>query len=265
MEVDFASRYIWRGIDLIPDNQPAIQPWFNASYALTDKLTLNYLFWADYRLVSGGDPPDRNNKFDEFDHIPYLTYALNDTYSFELGYILYYLPSLTNAQEFYGGVNIALPYNLATSLYLYYNFDDGHPDDNGHVDKIGDGLDGVYVKWKVDGSLPLSDHANLNGSVGLGYMSYDQYGADFKDGFSDLPISIGVSTELGHGPLGLHIGQLQRDPGRPAGQRMEQQERRMGHGRHRLFPVNLREGEGRRGGLCAFRPSATLGQTHRKG
>ena len=199
MEVDFASRYIWRGIDLIPDNQPAIQPWLNASYALTDKLTLNYLFWADYRLVSGGDPPDRNNKFDEFDHIPYLTYALNDTYSFELGYILYYLPSLTNAQEIYGGVNIALPYNLATSLYLYYNFDDGHPDDNGHVDKIGDGLDGVYVKWKVDGSLPLSDHANLNGSVGLGYMSYDQYGADFKDGFSDLPISIGVSTDLGHG------------------------------------------------------------------
>jgi hypothetical protein len=53
--VDYASRYIWRGIDLINNNQPAIQPWFSLSYGLTDKLKVNYLFWADYRLVSGAD------------------------------------------------------------------------------------------------------------------------------------------------------------------------------------------------------------------
>lgn len=185
--VDYASRYIWRGIDLIPDNQPAIQPWFTVGYGLTDKLTINYLFWADYRLVSGADPEDRDgetdNDWDEFDHVVSLTYEHDDTWSFELGYILYYLPSLTNTQEIYAGATMALPYNLSTSLYVYYDFDDDTPY-------------GTYTKWSVDYSRELTDFAEVSASVGLGYMHYS---GDFDSGLSDLPLSLGLTFDLGKG------------------------------------------------------------------
>ena len=187
LEVDYASRYIWRGIDLIPDNQPAVQPWLNLGYAVTDKLTVNYLLWADYRLVSGADPADRggetDNDWDEFDHVGYLTYDLNDTYSFELGYILYYLPSLTNTQEVYGGVTMALPYDLSTSLYVYYDFDSDTPD-------------GIYAKWAVEGTRKITEYADFVASAGLGYMNYED---EFEDGLADLPLSAGISVDLGHG------------------------------------------------------------------
>ena len=182
--VDYASRYIWRGYDLISDNNPAIQPWFTVGYGLTDKLTVNYLFWADYRLVSGSDRTEESdNDWDEFDHVVSLVYEMDDTWSFDLGYILYYLPSLTNTQEVYAGATMALPYNLSTSLYVYYDFDDDTPY-------------GTYTKWSVDYSRELTDFAEVSASAGLGYMSYSE---GFDSGLSDLPLSLGLSFDLGKG------------------------------------------------------------------
>lgn len=185
--VDYASRYIWRGIDLIPDNQPAIQPWFTVGYGLSDKLSVSYLFWADYRLVSGADPEDRDgetdNDWDEFDHVVSLTYEMDDTWSFELGYILYYLPSLTNTQEVYAGATMALPYNLSTSLYMYYDFDDDTPY-------------GTYTKWSVDYSRELTEFVEVFSSAGLGYMNYSE---GFDSGLADLPLSMGLNFNLGKG------------------------------------------------------------------
>ena len=162
--VDYASRYIWRGIDLISDNQPAIQPRFSLTYGITDQLSVKYLFWADYRLVSGADPEDRgsetDNDWDEFDHVPSLLYTLNDTWSFELGYIWYYLPSIPNTQEVFAGATMVLPKNHYTSLYVYYDFDEDNPD-------------GVYVKWTVGGSQPITDYAKCFYSAGLGYLDWD--------------------------------------------------------------------------------------------
>ena len=186
--VDYASRYIWRGIDLIPDNQPAIQPRFSLTYGITDQLSVKYLFWADYRLVSGSDRTEENdNDWDEFDHVPSLLYTLNDTWSFELGYIWYYLPSIPNTQEVYGGVTMALPHNHAASLYVYYDFDK-------------DNRDGVYIKWAVGGSQPITDYAKCFYSAGLGYMDYDHRNSDdYNAGFSDLPLTAGISIDLGKG------------------------------------------------------------------
>ena len=185
--VDYATRYIWRGMDLIYDNQPAIQPRFSVAYGITDKLTVKYLFWADYRLVSGADPEDRggetDNDWDEFDHVPSLIYTLNDTFSFELGYIWYYLPSIPNTQEVYGGVNMALPYNLATSLYVYYDFDEDTPY-------------GTYTKLSISWSKPINDYAKFFTSAGLGYMHYSE---GFDAGFSDLPLTAGIAIDLGKG------------------------------------------------------------------
>ena len=183
VEVDYTTRYIWRGMDLIPDNHAAVQPWFNVSYAITDKLTVNYLGWGDYRLIDGSDSDVIDNDWDEFDHVPYLTFTLNDAVNFELGYIYYYLPSsVNNDQEFYGGVNLALADNLSTSLYVYYNFDSGS-------------ADGVYAKWALDFSEPLSEWATFNAGAVVGYMNYDD---GFDDGFADLPLSAGVTIDLGH-------------------------------------------------------------------
>lgn len=182
--VDYASRYIWRGYDLIPDNNPAVQPRFSVAYGITDELTVKYLFWADYRLVSGSDRTEENdNDWDEFDHVPSLVYTPNDTWSFELGYILYYLPSLTNTQEVYGGATMALPANHYTSLYVYYDFDDDTPD-------------GVYVKLAVGGSQTITEYAKCFYSAGLGYMDYDE---GFDDGFADLPLTAGISIDLSRG------------------------------------------------------------------
>jgi len=189
--VDYASRYIWRGIDLIPDNQPAIQPRFSLTYGITDQLSVKYLFWADYRLVSGADPEDRgtetDNDWDEFDHVPSLLYTLNDTWSFELGYIWYYLPSIPNTQEVFGGATMALPQNHYTSLYVYYDFDKDNPD-------------GIYVKWTIGGSQPINDYAKCFYSAGLGYMDYDHRNSgDFDAGLADLPLTAGIAVDLGKG------------------------------------------------------------------
>lgn len=190
--VDYASRYIWRGMDLISDNNPAVQPWATVGYGLSDKLAINYLFWGDYRLVSGSDREgdDAENDWDEFDHVVSLTYAMDDTFSFELGYILYYLPSIdgSNPQEVYGGATMALPYNLSTSLYLYYQFDDDNPY-------------GTYAKWAVNYSRAITDYAEVFSSVALGYMHYNRTfdGENFDSGLSDLPISLGLSIDLGKG------------------------------------------------------------------
>jgi len=189
--VDYASRYIWRGMDLIYDNQPAIQPRFSVAYGITDKLTVKYLFWADYRLVSGADPEDRggetDNDWDEFDHVPSLIYTPNDTWSFELGYIWYYLPSIPNTQEVFAGATMALPQNHYTSLYVYYDFDKDNPD-------------GIYVKWAIGGFQPINDYAKFIYSAGLGYMDYDHRNSgDYDAGLADLPLMAGIAIDLGKG------------------------------------------------------------------
>ena len=188
--VDYASRYIWRGIDLISDNNPAVQPRFSLTYGITDQLSVKYLFWADYRLVSGSDRTEEDdNDWDEFDHVPSLLYTLNDTWSFELGYIWYYLPSIPNTQEVFGGATMALPHNHYTSLYVYYDFDKDNPD-------------GIYVKWTVGGSQPINDYAKFFYSAGLGYLDWDHRrpeGDDFDAGLCDLPLTAGIAIDLGKG------------------------------------------------------------------
>ncbi len=191
--VDYASRYIWRGMDLIGDDNGAVQPWIDGGFAITDKLAVHGLFWADYRTVDGDYDFGKDNTWDEFDYVLYGTYDLNDTLSLELGYIYYYLPA--NAwddgfrdQEFYGGISAALNDYLSTSFYVYYNFDN-------------DSNDGIYAKLAFDGAKSLTETAELFGSIGIGYMDYDNH---FDSGFADLPISVGVSVDLGHG-VGMYV------------------------------------------------------------
>jgi hypothetical protein len=190
IEVDYASRYIWRGFDLLEDNSPAVQPSAYIEYALTDKLSLGYSVWGNYRHIS--DNPDfegEDNDFNEFDHEFYLNYAVNDTVGLEFGSIYYYYPSTpsgTNTQEVYAGVSVALNDYFSTGFKLYYDIDEA---------------DGIYANLSVDAEYPLSDAVKATASAGLGYMDYDN--DYFVEGgisdFSDLPLSVGFSVDMGHG------------------------------------------------------------------
>jgi len=187
--VDYSSRYIWRGMDLISDDNAAVQPWVDAGFSITDKLAVHGLVWADYRLIDGdyGSDLDSDNDWDEFDYVGYLTYDFSEVVSFELGYIYYYLPDgawdggVKENQEFYGGVSLALNDYFSTSIYAYYNFD-------------SDYADGIYAKWSLDGATALNEHVELFGSVGFAYMDY----TDGVNGASDLPVTVGLSFDLGH-------------------------------------------------------------------
>ena len=70
---------------------------------------------------------------------------------------------------------------------MYYDFDEDNPD-------------GVYIKWTVGGSQPITDYAKCFYSAGLGYLDYDHRRADdFDAGLSDLPLTAGISIDLGKG------------------------------------------------------------------
>ncbi len=188
--VDYASRYIWRGFDVLEDNSPAVQPSAYLEYALGDQLSVGYFFWGNYRLVS--DNPDfagEDNDFDEYDHEVYLNYALNDNVDVELGYIYYYYPSTpsgTDTQEVYAGINVALNDYLSAGLKAYYDFDEG---------------EGVYANLAIGAEYPLSDAVSATASAALGYMDYDSdyYVEGGISDFSDLPLSVGFTVDMGHG------------------------------------------------------------------
>jgi hypothetical protein len=187
--VSYSSRHVWRGVDLDADDNGALQPWFDAGYALTDKLSVHYKFWANYRLIDGEYYFGNDNDWDRFLPIGYLAYDINDTLSCQLGYIYYCLPASAwgdaayRGQEFYGGISASLNDNLSTSLYVFYDFDSDTPD-------------GIYAQWSIDGAKSLTETAELFASAGLGYANYDD---NFDSGFADLPLSAGVSVYLGHG------------------------------------------------------------------
>lgn len=190
VEVDYASRYIWRGYDLLEDNSPAVQPMAYVDLALSDSLSVGYFFWGNYRLVSANpDFEGLDNDFDEFDHELYLSYALSDTVSLEAGYIYYYYPSTpegTDTQEVYAGVTVGLNDYLSTRFKVYYDFDEG---------------EGIYANLALDAEYPVSDTVTATASAALGYMDYDS--DYFAEGgiseLSDLPLSVGFAVDMGHG------------------------------------------------------------------
>lgn len=180
IEVDYASKYIWRGFNLYGDSNPGVQPSAYLEYAVNDELSVGYSIWGSYNV----DESD----LDEVDHELYLNYALNDSVGLELGYILYRYPSASayNTEEIYVGASLSLNDFFTASFKVNFDTDEA---------------DGYYANLKLEGEYPLNDIFTLNGSAALGYMNYDNdyYVEGGISDFSDLSLILGVSADFGNG------------------------------------------------------------------
>ena len=180
-QVDVTSRYIWRGFDLLPDNNSALQP--SLTYDFGDSgFSLN--LWASFALTDRDD----YKYADEIDVT--LTYALKtrESLSLVLGFTNYgwwfaedFEFEDHTTQEFF--VELGFPkVPLSPTFTAFYDIN------------LGDGL---YVQVAGGHTLPLGEGLNMDISAALGYNAgmFLPEGAD--TGFSDLTIGASVPFKIG--------------------------------------------------------------------
>jgi len=172
--VEYVSRYIWRGFDSTPDNNPNIQSYINFS----SKSGFNLNIWSS-------TPLSERKKLDNFFEIDLtLSYSrsLSRILDFNAGFIYYTFPHIKNfpddkstSPEIFAGIqNSLLPLN--PNVTIYYDFNLG---------------DGIYIQ--VSGSkkfinVPGND---FNLDVSVGYI--EQYRVE---GISDVNIGFSKVIEL---------------------------------------------------------------------
>ena len=180
-QVDVTSRFIWRGFDLLPDNNSALQP--SLTYDFGDSgFSLNV--FASFALTDR----DIYKYADEIDLT--LTYALktSETLSLVLGFTNYgrwfardFKFEDNTIQEFF--IELGFPkVPLSPTLTAFYDIN------------LGDGL---YVQLTGGHSLPIGGGLSLDLAATLGYNAgfYLPEGAD--TGFSDLTIGAALPIKLG--------------------------------------------------------------------
>ena len=171
--IDYVSRYIWRGYDLTPDNNPNIQP--QLTLDLNERLSLNV--WAT-------TPVKNREETDDYLEMDYtLTYSrsLSKVLDLSAGILYYTFPSFegfpdknsTTTELFLILTNNVLPFN--PSLSIYYDMNMG---------------DGVYINFSGSRGLTGIPGFDLNLDFAVGYT--DQFGVT---GISD--INIGISKKFG--------------------------------------------------------------------
>ncbi len=168
--VDFYSKYIWRGQNLLDD--PVLQP--NA-YVNIEDFTVS--IWGNYGIENDED-------WTELDYTLDYTISLGcigpkwEMISVSVGYIYYDFPNLPpnqDSQEIYGAM--ALDTLLSPALAVYHDFDQG---------------DGTYYEFSLGHSMPI-DPLSLNLSAAVGYND-NQW--DFDSSFSNLLVGAGLAFPL---------------------------------------------------------------------
>jgi uncharacterized protein (TIGR02001 family) len=180
-QLDFTSRYIFRGIDVFSNNNPAIQP--SITYNFGDSgFSLNA--WGSFALSERS----RCKYYDEIDLT--LTYAFKtpEKYLLEVGLINYgcWFSRLLrfkemNTQEFF--INAGLPKVLfSPALTAYYDIN------------LGDGL---YLLLSGIHTVALPKNINLDLSAKLGYNAGQWIPKGEKTGFNDLTLGAAVPFNVG--------------------------------------------------------------------
>jgi hypothetical protein len=180
-QVDFVSRYIWRGFDLLPDNHAAIQPSLTvdlgksgfalniwSSFALAHRsvfkrcdeidVTLSYAFKLpeDWEVTAG---------------LIYYSYWFADDFSFK---------NNTSPELFATVARTDLP--LSPTLAVYYDFN------------LGSGL---YVTLGGSHEVKLSEKVSveLGGLIGFNSRQYiDRTGFSDIDLYAKVPVTVGRLT-----------------------------------------------------------------------
>lgn len=174
--IDFFSKYIWRGQNLVDDW--VMQP--SASMGIGD-FTLGV--WGNVDMTND---KDEEWNFTEVDYTLDYSADLTEGIGYSLGYIYYAFPQGSNdTYEFYGGLNFDV--FLSPSVTWYYDSDE---------------VNGSYVALAIGHSIELSEECPVSMDIGLGVgwadSNYNEYywGVD-DDGFNDLTVSVGFPMEIG--------------------------------------------------------------------
>lgn len=184
-QVDFTSRFIFRGIDILSNNNPAIQPSITYTFGESG-FSLNV--WGSFALSERG----RCKYLDEIDLTLSYVFKTPEKYSLEVGFINYgYWFSKAHkfkdmtTQEFF--VKAGLPNVLfSPALSAYYDINQG---------------DGLYLQLSGVHAVALNKKINLDLSAKLGYNAGQWVPEGAKTGFSDL--TIGAATPFNVGKITL--------------------------------------------------------------
>jgi hypothetical protein len=181
--VDVTSRFIWRGFDLLPDNNSALQP--SLTYDFGDSgFSLNV--FASFALTN---PDDIYEDFKREIDLT-LTYALktSENFSLVLGFTNYgwwfakdFEFEDNTTQEFF--IEIGFPKVLfGPKLTAFYDINV---------------YDGLYVRLSGGHPLPIGRGLTLDLAAALGYNGGFNPIEGADTGFSDLTIGASLPLKLG--------------------------------------------------------------------
>ena len=173
--VDFASKYLWRGYNLV--NGPVLQPSADISFGESG-FAVN--IWASAALQDRGI----NGAADEFDVTLAYGKEVNDAYSVSAGLIYYSFPNQDSfsfsdhtTPELFASLGLSkVPFSPSVSFYYDLN--------------LGDGW---FAGFSAEQSFKIAEQP-LNFGANLGY-NQNQFGADA--GFKALALSLGSDFKVG--------------------------------------------------------------------
>lgn len=175
--VSYVSKYIWRGWDLAPSNEPAVQG--GVSIAWPSGVAVDV--WGSYAM-------DNDPQIDELDYT--LSYAsmISKYAEFSIGYTHYTFPSTVSAAETQTESNeafigLAWPEAfMGPSLTIYHDWEAG----NGTYYFLGAGTE--FTLGTEESTPPLAF------SLGVGYND-DQWGT--VSGISDIDLGFSMTFTTG--------------------------------------------------------------------
>lgn len=180
----FVSRYIWRGQDLLADNDPAWQPSIDVSVPnFLSKCDLSFNVWGSFPQNAG------HENAEELDYSFTIARDINEKFNLSTGYVYFDFPntsSTVDVQEPWASFTLNkipyLPIDVSANVFLGYDFQakSRGPDE------------GWYYSWGFTTEAPLPKFAFTQDGQAI-YLAITNWG---NDGVADLKPDSLYATEL---------------------------------------------------------------------
>ena len=161
----YLSKYIWRGMDLMPDDEAALSP--SITYGIPE---------TDFTLKAYGYYNLDASNLDEVDYIADYTTKISEGYDLSAGLIYYWLDAGSSTWEAYAGVTLT-DIMIQPSLTIYYDFDE---------------VEGFYANLAGKYEVPVDEYTLCLGA-GIGYFN----GWTVDDGLGDIDLSASMPFVVG--------------------------------------------------------------------
>lgn len=170
--ITYVSKYIWRGWDLAPNEEPALQGGISVAHPVGLALDI----WGSYAF--DGDPA-----LDEFDYTLGYSFAMNDFIDASLGMTYYTFPSASHSESAEVYLGLSFPKAaLGPAFTVYHDWEDG----DGTYYLLEFGHD--FIIDQTGAAPPLSLY------LAAGYND-EQWGT--TSGFSDIDIGLSMTFTAG--------------------------------------------------------------------